>query len=1129
MCALLPGGLPAVRAAEGETPAESADTLTDAVPPEAAEQPDAGPAPLADQPRAASRTVDLTVEAAAHCTVYYSEGEDLQQVEAGTRINETTTGPYGIVFFAAPEEGYALTVLAAVSTQQKHYTISNWSDDGSGMTAAEQAACDEYVDALKDHAGFTDEQLRAIVSQARDLGCDGSLMFTRGADNSGGISSTLQFRAERLPTLEKEILSVTGADGVEKPYQPGVSVGAGDVVTYGLTVTAYRMEYPVDSVYYTGVTVTDPKTGNGAEDPIPFTLPGKQALKDMTEDREITREVTYTVTQADADAGTLSNEAQLHFQYASAYSAGSLSTTSSAQATVLVRSPVRYAYVSADPDLELPRELADLTPEDPAAYDYQAEVTALGHAVTTWEDRERQGTWTLTAGGDWDLAGTAVSPGTTFSMPMEAVTLTASWSFAPWAAIRVERSAQVTAFRQDEEDQNRVRYGAEHTIAIQNTGGELLTRFVLQDAALPGEEDYTCKIHGEVVTPTMSYDPESGTFAVELPGGLPAGETLTITFAKGGSALAENGIFTLQCQVEVRAWGGRGVQAQDDARLQAPFSLSDAIVLTPADIVIYVGGAPSDSEVVDDDRQVVAGSNLPEPGFFVALPTGLAAKLREKVGSTGLQEGKIDLSGLLEFRRGDEKGWQLEKFDADGYSLARGSFLYRLVPPEEGQDPVQMQFYDGQDYIVASDFDISQALHKEYAMRIYPGGETGSEVKAVVQVEGLTENTYTLGFAPGRLIIRGTTGDRDTVAILPPEEAPGEAVAAITAQAPAEVHYYINSSQLQVDDPGAVELLVDSIADSDHHETMKRLAEPVLSALGTDARTRYQFRYLDLVDTSMGNAWVTADRPVEVYWPYPEGTGPGDDFTIIHYAGLDREFDLEDLGSLALGTDYDLEVFTTVQPLPADGAHVTYHALTAAEQGLRFAAGSFSPYVLVWEEPEGGALLPAGGDGRTDLPRRAGGGLVCRRGGHRRGPGPDKGPGRRHLRAGAAHHPGGDGGHPQPGPGPDARDGRAAGLGGGLDRRAGGRLVRRGHAGGRPLPPLHLDGDPGRPGGAPDRPHGGAGLGRPGAVRAGRPEMTMCPGAQAPGHIFLGPASFLTPAPGERRKRITACSRPCRG
>lgn len=45
---------------------------------------------------------------------------------------------------------------------------------------------------------------------------------------------------------------------------------------------------------------------------------------------------------------------------------------------------------------------------------------------------------------------------------------------------------------------------------------------------------------------------------------------------------------------------------------------------------------------------------------------------------------------------------------------------------------------------------------------------------------------------------------------------------------------------------------------------------------------------------------------------------------------------------------------------------MTYHALTAAEQGLRFAAGSFSPYVLVWEEPEGGAVLPGGDDDDDD-------------------------------------------------------------------------------------------------------------------------------------------------------------------
>ena len=116
----------------------------------------------------------------------------------------------------------------------------------------------------------------------------------------------------------------------------------------------------------------------------------------------------------------------------------------------------------------------------------------------------------------------------------------------------------------------------------------------------------------------------------------------------------------------------------------------------------------------------------------------------------------LGLAGAFQtgLRYAAENGYDCAlQFDADGYSLARGSFLYRLVPPEEGQAPVRMQFYDGQDYIVASDFDISQALHKEYAMSIYPGGETGSEVRAVVKV-GEEEKTCSLGFAPGRLIIR---------------------------------------------------------------------------------------------------------------------------------------------------------------------------------------------------------------------------------------------------------------------------------------------------------------------------------------------------------------------------------------
>ena len=33
----------------------------------------------------------------------------------------------------------------------------------------------------------------------------------------------------------------------------------------------------------------------------------------------------------------------------------------------------------------------------------------------------------------------------------------------------------------------------------------------------------------------------------------------------------------------------------------------------------------------------------------------------------------------------------------------------------------------------------------------------------------------------------------------------------------------------------------------------------------------YIYQYLDLVDETNGRAWVTADRPVDVYWKLPKG------------------------------------------------------------------------------------------------------------------------------------------------------------------------------------------------------------------------------------------------------------------
>ena len=58
----------------------------------------------------------------------------------------------------------------------------------------------------------------------------------------------------------------------------------------------------------------------------------------------------------------------------------------------------------------------------------------------------------------------------------------------------------------------------------------------------------------------------------------------------------------------------------------------------------------------------------------------------------------------------------------------------------------------------------------------------------------------------------------------------------------------------------------------------------------------YIYQYLDLVDETNGRAWVTADRPVDVYWKLPKGSDSNDDFKLVHFTGLDRQYDEETEG-----------------------------------------------------------------------------------------------------------------------------------------------------------------------------------------------------------------------------------------
>lgn len=100
--------------------------------------------------------------------------------------------------------------------------------------------------------------------------------------------------------------------------------------------------------------------------------------------------------------------------------------------------------------------------------------------------------------------------------------------------------------------------------------------------------------------------------------------------------------------------------------------------------------------------------------------------------------------------------------------------------------------------------------------------------------------------------------------------------------------------------------------------------------------TSADLRYLDLVDTSNGNAYVTTDGEITLYWPYPDGTDRNSEFQLVHYAGLDRNSNTD----LEQG-NYTMELYST-----EDGT------LVATDEGIRFTVDSFSPFALFWEDED---------------------------------------------------------------------------------------------------------------------------------------------------------------------------------
>ncbi|MEE0434534.1 MAG: S-layer homology domain-containing protein, partial [Peptococcaceae bacterium] len=411
------------------------------------------------------------------------------------------------------------------------------------------------------------------------------------------------------------------------------------------------------------------------------------------------------------------------------------------------------------------------------------------------------------------------------------------------------------------------------------------------------------------------------------------------------------------------------------------------IVITPADITIYEGGDGYTGVVGDEGVENGTITNgLAEPGFYLILPYTLDDKLGG-AGNTENLAGKLRLTYTNPKDLSDMRQWVLKDYNTgvdsaknvvpydrngDGDTDDQNDFfyVYQLEAQEGGsftKHPVRLEVKtvdkngDGEADFVTTDevtLDVDQQ-YVEYPMRLYNEDSVDrTVVKAEYKIDdgAWTEAEDVKGIARGfgTMTIRGVneTDEAQLVSeVIPANELTAEPTK-VTAVEPEDGNVYnVNDSDVPVVNQNDVKLLNDTLALDTTEEQM--MVDEIVDASAGDIQNdfTFDFHYLDLVDSSNGNAYVTlADGDtVELYWPYPDGMDKNDTFYIAHFDGMDRNFNGMSLEDELNHPEVAVQIYSE------DNA--TYK-LEKTDKGIKITTSSFSPFALVYDNEGSGTIDP---------------------------------------------------------------------------------------------------------------------------------------------------------------------------
>ena len=349
---------------------------------------------------------------------------------------------------------------------------------------------------------------------------------------------------------------------------------------------------------------------------------------------------------------------------------------------------------------------------------------------------------------------------------------------------------------------------------------------------------------------------------------------------------------------------------------------AQVVTVTPADITVYEGG-DGYSAVVDDDGSTATHNSMPHPIFRF--------------------EGVADATGMVFANSDASKSWRV---------VPDGSGYYHFET-QAGQNDVRVTYTDVFGNAVTNDrFDVTTIgeTFAQYAIDLYLGD---NNLGSITAEQG--SQKYAVALGTGTLTVRAVEADNpatvtSSIAENPPTStlAPGTALAVVPSGG---TTYSLNDTGVPLPEDASPALLFDDIITSDGVDrtaALKSRADTILGG-GSEGR-QYQMKYLDLVDGSNSNAWITSSSGIDIYWAYPQGTDQSTKFTLLHFKNLHRD-----------GTQSGFDVSDVAD------CEVEEEDVERTSQGIRFhvGEGGFSPFVLTWTESsdpdpgEGGTVVPS--------------------------------------------------------------------------------------------------------------------------------------------------------------------------